>query len=103
MRRILDVILSEKNLPPSRRYPPVGTILRRLGLLRMTFVGGCCVLLLSACGGGSAPLPKIGGGPDSPSGSGAAVSSSNPPPSQPGTSIAGKIAFARDGNVWVYR
>lgn len=57
-------------------------------------------LLLAACGGGSGPLPNIVA--PSPSAGGAVGSSNAPPPSQPGTAVAGKIAFARDGNIWVY-
>src|SRR5438477_8663270 len=60
------------------------------------------IIGLAACGGGSnagSPLEIA-----APSGAAGAApgAASKPPPPQPGTSIAGKIAFARDGNIWVY-
>jgi Tol biopolymer transport system component len=56
-------------------------------------------LALAACGQG-APRPNAVSG-SAPAG-GVPAASNPPPPSQPGTSITGKIAFTRDGNIWVY-
>jgi Tol biopolymer transport system component len=60
------------------------------------------IIGLAACGGGSdARSPLEIAAPSAAAGA-APGAVSKPPPPQPGTSIAGKIAFARDGNVWVY-
>ena len=69
--------------------------------LSVALMAALCVGL-AACGPSSVALPSAAAPSVVPVNSSPNSVTSPPPPTQPQTAIAGKIAFSRDGNIWVY-